>query len=43
MYLPKIVGYDCFIILQYYYLDIKILKFYKNFEIYKITAHIHEV
>jgi hypothetical protein len=27
------VGYNCFIIFQYYYLDIKILKFYENFEI----------
>ena len=24
------VGYNCFIIFQYYYLDIKILKFYEN-------------
>ena len=25
-------GYNCFIIFQYYYLNIKILKFYENFE-----------
>ena len=24
------VGYNCFIIFQYYYLNIKILKFYEN-------------
>jgi hypothetical protein len=29
------VGYNCFIIFQYYYLNIKILKFYENFEIYE--------
>jgi len=30
------VGYNCFIIFQYYYLNIKILKFYENFEIFEI-------
>jgi hypothetical protein len=28
--LTEIVGYYCFIIFQYYYLNIKILKFYEN-------------
>jgi hypothetical protein len=27
------IGYACFIIIQYYYLNIKILKFDENFEI----------
>ena len=36
MYLPELVGYNCFIIFQYYYLNIKILKFYENFEIFDI-------
>ena len=31
--LTEMVGYNCFIIFQYYYLNIKILKFYENFEI----------
>ena len=30
--LTEMVGYNCFIIFQYYYLNIKILKFYENFE-----------
>jgi hypothetical protein len=29
------VGYNCFIIFQYHYLNIKILKFYGNFELLK--------
>ena len=33
MYLPEMVGYNCFIIFQYYYLN---LKFYENFEIFEI-------
>jgi hypothetical protein len=28
--LTEMVGYNCFIIFQYYYLNIKILKFYEN-------------
>ena len=32
MYLPEIVAYNCFIIFQYYYLN---LKFYENFEIFE--------
>jgi hypothetical protein len=35
MLLTEMVGYNCFIIFQYYYLNIKILKFYENFEIFK--------
>jgi hypothetical protein len=31
--LIEMVGYDCFIIFQYYLLNIKVLKFYENFEI----------
>jgi hypothetical protein len=33
MYLHEMVGYNCFIIFQYYYLN---LKFYENFEIFEI-------
>ena len=29
-FLTEMVGYNCFIIFQYYYLNIKILKFYEN-------------
>ena len=30
------VGYNCFIIFQYYYLNIKILKFYENWNLLTI-------
>ena len=30
------IGYNCFIIFQYYYLNIKILKCYENLEIFEI-------
>ncbi|CAB9543058.1 hypothetical protein BROOK1789C_665 [Bathymodiolus brooksi thiotrophic gill symbiont] len=32
--LTEMVGYNCFIIFQYYYLKIKILISYENFEFF---------
>jgi hypothetical protein len=37
------VGYNCFIIFQYYYLNIKILKFYENWNYKFIFRNIHAI